>query len=1119
MLPLSVFASTSLNTPTAKPVFSRFISLSAPGKTLPVPTTMIQDQQGFIWMGSQHGLFRHDGTDVQEFKADPSRAGNLSASWVSALAVDPSGALWVGTRYGGLNKFDPATEQFVRYDFPAALGTQSAEISALRFDSLGQLWIATYGAGLFRLQQEQLVAEPLPLSFASATTPSTTPSPPLTAKPAVNFINDIFFDTTGAIWLASGDAPIRTAGQQYGGVLYRDNTGKAWQSIPFQHPENKDVSVTRVRESADGQIWASTYGHGLYRYAPALGVFVPAEQPIALQKALLSDIWIDKAQAMWLSSYSNDASGGLWQRDKDGVWLHYPFSSEFTEGLARADLLGLFGDHQGTLWTISQAGIKGLSRYARAIRTVPPGALKNTLLPAPNVLGIDAVSGSEVWLANRDGGVVRFNPDTSELQHYPIPSTFTALTSVHAIRKDAKQQLWLGTNNGLYRLDPVTGQWQAFSLNTAVAPFIGALYLDRQQNLWIGSRGQGLFKINAARDVVQQFRGLKDEHANLRFGDVNNIMEDHLGAIWLGSTDQGIARFDVKNSTFQYWLQHTGSEHGLQMNGVQLIVEDAQQQLWLRAGNINHRVLYNPQQPNTTAIFKPYLQPQDQDEHLQQAEVFRLLYRLHWLPEQETYLELNEAHGMQSVTWIGAWDIADNVIYRGGARGFDYFNINELPKTVALNPVQLTGLMLFNQPVQTGSELLPKSLAQLPLLQLNYQQDMFSLRFASPEFKQPQLIQYRYRLTGFDRDWIQSNAQSPIATYTRLPPGEYQFEVSARLPGGKWQAPTLLPLNILPPWWLSWWFRLTMLITVIAAITGFIYWKLRLEYQVRRKLERLVAERTQQLAEQNHALAASYQQLQQTQQQLLTQEKMASLGGLVAGVAHEINTPLGVCVTATSHLQAEQRSLATAFANRSVGQQQFERFLQHLADGLKILQVNTQRAADLVNSFKQVSVDQSIDSYRDFDLAQYLNDVVLSLSARLKQQRCQLHITCPTPLNVYSDPGAIAQIITNLVMNALLHGLDNIPEPQITLEVTVDDKRVQIRFADNGCGMSKAHLQQLFDPFFTTKRNQGGSGLGAHIVFNLVTARLHGEITVNSDIGQGLHYLIRFPRFMVKAEG
>lgn len=1100
-LPLQASSDRSDLLPQAKPVYSRFITLNSFGRTLPVPTVMAQDQHSFLWVGTQHGLFRHDGTEIKEFRADPSKVGSLSASWVSALAVDPAGWLWVGTRYGGLNRFDPATEQFTRYDLPALSGVQSAEISSLKFDANGTLWVATYGAGLFRMSDNRLMAETLPTDLG---------------KTAVNFINELYFDRQGGSWLALGDAPIRTIGQQQGGVLYRASANSAWQLVPFVTQAGSAVSVTRIRMTADDSIFATTYGQGLYVFDSVQQNFIAAAQPEALTSALLTDIWQDSQQNLWLSSYNTDSSGGLWYLGANGEWQHYPFASEFTEGLARADLMGLFADHQGILWTISQAGVRGLSRFAKAIKTVPPGLLTSGLLPAPNVLGIDAISNSQVWLANREAGVVHFNPQTSAIRHWPFPASLPQLKSAQAIKQDVQQQLWVGTNEGLYLLDSTADQWQLFPLSQQTEPFINALYLDKQQNLWVGTRGQGLFQVTAARDQVMHYHNAESGTPYLRFGDINNIVEDQHGAIWIGSTDQGVARFDPQRLQFNYWLQHAGSEHGLQMNGIQLITEDASKQLWLRAGNVNHRVLFNPESSDQAKVFQPYLHLEQADELLQQADVFRLLYRLHWLPEQNTYIELNEAHGMQSVTWIGAWDLHDKVIYRGGAKGFDYFDIAELPQKVALNPVQLTSFSLFNQPVRPGSAELPQALAYKTKLQLDYSQDMFSLRFASPDFKQAQLIQYRYRLNGFDRDWIQSAAQSPVATYTRLPPATYLFEVSASLPGGEWLPSTTLSIEVLPPWWLTWWFRLTMLTSVILLITLIVRWKLQQEYQLRRRLEQLVAQRTTQLAEQNQALELSYRQLQQTQQQLITQEKMASLGGLVAGVAHEINTPLGICVTASSHLQAEQQKVAEAFSNRTLQQRQFERFLQQLTDGLKILQVNTLRAAELVNSFKQVSVDQSSDTYREFNLANYLNDVILSLSARLKKQHCQLQLECPENLNMFSDPGALAQIITNLVINALLHGLEQHPAPVIRLVVTEDAEQVQLIFADNGIGMSAANLRQLFDPFFTTKRNQGGSGLGAHIVFNLVTVRLQGEIKVSSEPGQGLQYLIRLPRTVKK---
>ena len=1077
-------------------VFSRFIQLSVPGRTLPVPTTMTQDKQGFLWLGTQHGLYRYDGTDLLEFRANPTQSGSLSASWVSALAVDPQGWLWVGTRYGGLNRFDPATESFRRFDLPAA-DPSSAEISALIFDAGKQLWVATYGAGLYQWQEERLHPVPLPETESDL---------------AVKFINSLFIDGSGGQWLAIGEAPIRTFGQQRGGVLYRPDVSSEWREIPFINAAAGRISVSRISQGSDGTLWAATYGQGLYQLDPAQFIFQVARQPERLKQALLSDLHLDSEGGIWLSSYNADQRGGLWYRDPQGRWLHYPFHSEFSEGLARSDLLGLFQDQQGILWTVSQSGFRGLSRFARAIRTLPNGQISSGMLAAPNVLGIDAVAADSVWLANREGGVAHFNPLTAELKHWLLPEGPGQPTLVQAVHQDWDGTLYVGTDLGLYKLLPASGEWQSISLQEADEPFVRLLYRDRQQNLWIGTRGQGLYRLNPERDQVLHFRQAEMGAAQIRFEDINNLAEDFLGAIWIGSTDQGVARYQPQTGEVEYWLQHSGSQHGLQLNGIQLILEEQNQQLWIRAGNIKHLVLRDPLQPSKILGFKPYLAEEDQDEALKQAPFFRLLYRLHWLDEQQTYLELNEMHGMQSNTWIGAWDIIDDTIYRGGARGFDYFSVSKLPRRVALNKVQLTALSLFNQPVRAGSSALPQSLANLKQLVLTYEQDMFSIRFASPEFKQAQQIQYRYQLKGFDRDWIHTSALSPVATYTRLPPGDYLFQVAARLTGGQWTPATELSVRVLPPWWLTWWFKLSVLLALVLTIMLVLRWRLRHEYQIRRKLELLVEKRTAQLAEQNKALELSYQRLQQTQQQLITQEKMASLGGLVAGVAHEINTPLGICVTATSHLQSEQAQLAEAFANKTMLQSQFNRFMQHLTEGLKILQVNTQRAADLVNSFKQVSVDQSHDSYREFELCQYLNDVLLSLRSRLKQQQCQLLFDCPEPVLLYSDPGAIAQVMTNLIMNALVHGLEGHPQPKIQISIEDTPGEVWLHFSDNGKGMSEDELRQLFDPFFTTKRHQGGSGLGAHIVYNLVTVRLQGTISVSSQPSQGVHYLLRLPK-------
>jgi len=268
------------------------------------------------------------------------------------------------------------------------------------------------------------------------------------------------------------------------------------------------------------------------------------------------------------------------------------------------------------------------------------------------------------------------------------------------------------------------------------------------------------------------------------------------------------------------------------------------------------------------------------------------------------------------------------------------------------------------------------------------------------------------------------------------------------------------------------------------------------------------------LEEQNAALNTALTQLQQAQGELVRQEKLASLGGLVAGVAHEINTPLGICVTATSHLVEELRLTREELANGEMTEDSLGNFFDIVDQSLRIMTTNTQRAAALVRSFKQVAVDQSSGDIRSFNLRNYLNEVLLSLQPKLKGRPVQVEVDCVHDLVLESYPGAVSQIVTNMVVNSLVHGFEREQAGKIAIRAALDGDTVTLTYADDGAGMDQESLDKLFDPFFTTKRGSGGSGLGAHILFNLVTGALGGTVHVDSSPGQGLRYQLRFPRSM-----
>lgn len=279
-------------------------------------------------------------------------------------------------------------------------------------------------------------------------------------------------------------------------------------------------------------------------------------------------------------------------------------------------------------------------------------------------------------------------------------------------------------------------------------------------------------------------------------------------------------------------------------------------------------------------------------------------------------------------------------------------------------------------------------------------------------------------------------------------------------------------------------------------------------------LEEMVEERTRDLQQANDALAETIDKLKLAQDDLVEAEKMASLGGLVSGVAHEVNTPLGVSVTAASHLDDEVRTMRQSVASGALTKTQFDTFLGSAGESCDIILGNLRRAAQLISSFKQVAVDQSSEEQREILPRSYIEDVLRSLLPRLKHTAVTVEVTGDDTLQILTYPGALAQIVTNLVMNSIVHGFSEGKEAgHIVIDIELErDQSVSILFSDDGAGMEDGVRQRIFEPFFTTRRGQGGSGLGLNIVYNLVVQRLRGKIRCESTVGKGTQFHISLPQ-------
>lgn len=265
-----------------------------------------------------------------------------------------------------------------------------------------------------------------------------------------------------------------------------------------------------------------------------------------------------------------------------------------------------------------------------------------------------------------------------------------------------------------------------------------------------------------------------------------------------------------------------------------------------------------------------------------------------------------------------------------------------------------------------------------------------------------------------------------------------------------------------------------------------------------------------------HSLATTNEHLREAQASLVQSEKMAALGALVAGVAHEINTPIGSALTAATAFGERAKSFGALAGGGSIRRTDIDRFVGAALEASDYMQANIRRASELITGFKQIAVDQTSDERRPFRLAQCLDDVMLSLNPRLRKEAVAVVLSCPPDLELDSYPGAVAQVLTNLVMNAVAHAFgpamaDDHPRRVTVAVAPLAGDALELVVADNGGGVPADVQPRVFDPFFTTRRGQGGTGLGLHIVYNLLAQRLGGGIRVEDAEGGGARFVAWLP--------
>jgi len=1022
-----------------------------------------QDSIGYIWVGTQNGLARFDGVRFTTYTPDNEPA--LPGIYIRSLLVGRDGRMWVGT-YKGLALFEDG--HF--HSIPAADVKRhpTLDINALAETADGSIVAAT-DAGVFRVNGGHLVELP------------NGPKPAFSVLPR-----------TDGLWVGGN------------GKVLRMDHGQIF-SLPLPQ-QQVTAGVTHLAE-AQGRIWVGTT-QGLYsRIADA---WVRFDEAPALATSPINSILRDHDDNLWVSSNFGfarlrnahlaeeideanlratrgvmssfeDREGNLWlgsqQEGVARVWNGWTRRYGASDGLNDPIVWSLSRAPDGLLWV---GGNNGLSTFdGKRFTVVVPGSA----LPHPQAYNLLAEA-DQVWIGTRRGLAIWRN---GKLETPPL-YTPMASAQIHGIQRDRNGDLWFPTTEGLFFQH---GQsLRRYGQEEGLAdPRTTTMLETRSHRILVGTQG-GLYEMHGDR-----FAPVPGLPPGL---DVTAITELPSGALVIGVATEAIEVFAGHG-----W-KRVGQPQGLPGNEPFFQTPDDRGYFWIAGIRGVERVPISDLERFARGQI-PSVQGElvlnergdrnagQQGDCCNGAGLSKGFIDGHvlWLPSRDGVVVL-DTHGIvkntitpavviERIRYLDAWHAVDNAMVQVGSK-------------LAASGSIASGL-LEPEPIESKPVTLDPRARDV------------AFDFTAPSFQDPRSILMRYRLFGYDHDWHDlEDATRRSVNYTNLPPGDYSFAVSATNNAGVWSPQTARFEFRILPWFYEtkWFYALLGLVLAMLVYAGYLRQR-QLHVAQRLALEQQVRERTQDLTN-------TLDQLRATQDELVRQEKLASLGGLVAGIAHEINTPLGICVTATSHVQDELRRWRAWMDAGTLDANRIKSMLDALDVAMRLLESNTRRGADLVRSFKQVAVDQSSGQRRPFDLARYLDEIVMSLKPKLAHAPCSVQIDCPSGIRMTSYPGALSQVVTNLILNALLHAFEGRSQGLIRIQGKADGEDVVLTVSDDGVGMAEADLKRYFDPFFTTKRGSGGTGLGAHIVFNQVTNVLGGTIRVTSSPGAGTQVQIRLPR-------
>jgi len=997
---------------------------------------VIEDHNGNIWAATWGGLSMLDRklNRFTNFITDDKNSNSLSSNLVNTVLEDRDHKIWIGTDDKGLDMYDPVTNKFTHYQFTNGnrQGISGNHVANIIEDSRGYIWIATdKGLNLFDKKTQSFTHY---LHDAKDNKSIST--------------NDIYWlleDSRNNLWVGTNGGGLNLLNRETGEFKHFKNDKRNRNSI------SEDI-VYSLGEDKDGNIWIGTESKGISIYHPGTGNFEnygsDELDDVSLSSNSIYAIVKDKNNNMWLGSFS----GGVNVMRVDmNQFAHYRHSS-LPNSLSDNQVLSIFQDSKNRIWIGTANGLNQFDKNSGSFTRYLHQDGNNNSICGNYVLSIYEDSNGNIWIGTWNNGITIYNPEQNTYRHLRLePANKNSLSSnnVWRMMEDREKNIWIATyGGGLDMYNPTTNTFTSYNYDILKPEGISSnrvtcIWQDETGNIWVGTDGGGLNMLDIRMQKFTHYVKNKTTKG-ISSNTINGIFADGNNALWL-ATSNGLCHLDLTTKQFKTFT----SKDGLPDNKLFGILNDGHGYLWISTNT--GLCKFHPKN-NTVANF-------DVTDGLQSTE-FR----------DDAYFKLSSGE-----------------MLFGGINGFNLFYPDSIKKEEYDFPLVFTNFQIFNKDVQVDNKTkdapLTQDISSAKSITLSYDESVFSFEFASLNYAAASKMQYAYMMEGFDKDWNFIGSKN-TATYTNLNPGHYTFKIKSLNSKGNWSAAvTSIEINILPPFWLTWWFQLLVILSLMAAGILFYWFRVHSIKVQKQKLQQLVAEQTMQLKQsaiEEHKARKDAEEFNQ-----LLQKKNEELEQFVYIASHDLQEPLRTTTSFIELLKKKYQNELDENANK---------YFDFIVDA-------SSRMKTLITDLLDYSRLGATKEWTQVDANLVLDNVLADLGDAIKNAQAEV---LSEQLPVFTGHQVeIKQLFQNLLSNAIKFRKKEIA-PRI--HISASDERTHWKFAirDNGIGIDPQYKEKIFLIFqrLHSKSEFEGSGIGLAHCKKIV--ELHGgSIWLDSVPGQG----------------